>query len=348
MDADELQMILILVAQFLLFLSTLQAPLPSGCIPLNQRLLPGFRGSGFNGRDVFSIIAVQPWLFWRNTGETTQSFLQLVNDVSPVLQRLTRDGQPRRRLRLSQLSISNQVLLVMLWLRKYLHIENLALWFDVDPSTVTRTIYRIIPELWRYFQNQIRWPNVNEWANLMGNWSEFPNAVGSIDATPHEIYRPITEPQRAFYSGHRHYHCMNTQLIIDNFGHLRFVQAGFLGSMNDAGSYGLMTPIGPGQQLDLPPGACLLADKGYPGRGPLMTPVRNNQMHLLNQRQRRRARHFNRCHSRRRVKVEHVFKEMKCYKAVGSIWRHPRWLLPVCVELAAFLAERRVRLFSQI
>lgn len=236
----------------------------------------------------------------------------------------------------------------MLWLRKHLHIECLALWFDVDPSTVTRTIYKIIPELWQYFQNQIRWPNVNEWANLMGNWPEFPNAVGSIDASPHEIYRPITEPQRAFYSGHRHYHCMHTQLVVDNLGHLRFVQAGFPGSINDAGSFGLMTPIGPGQPLDLPVGACLLADKGYPGRRPLMTPVRNNQMHLLNRRQRRRARNFNRCHSSRRVKVEHVFKEIKCYKAVSSIWRHPRWLLPVCVELAAFLAERRLRLFSHI
>ena len=103
---------------------------------------------------------------------------------------------------------------------------------------------------------------------------------------------------------------MNTQLIIDNSGHLRFVKAGFLGSMNDAGSYALMTPIGPGQLLDLPVGACLLAYKGYPGRGPLVTPVRANQMHLLNRRQRRRARHFNRCHSRRLVKVEHVFKEV--------------------------------------
>jgi hypothetical protein len=83
-------------------------------------------------------------------------------------------------------------LLVLMWLQKYLHEESLALWFDVDPSTVTRIINRVIAELWSYFQNQIRWPNVREWANLMGNWPEFPNAVGSIDATPHEIYRPIT------------------------------------------------------------------------------------------------------------------------------------------------------------
>jgi len=235
-----------------------------------------------------------------------------------------------------------------MWLRKYPHIDSLALWFDIDPSSVVRTIYRVVPELWQYFQNQIRWPNLQEWVNLRGNWPEFPNAVGAIDSTPHEIYRPMTEPQRPFYNGHRHYHCMNTQLVIDNEGHLRFVQAGFLGSTHDARSYRIIVPIGPGLPLDLPPGVNLLADKAYPDGGPLNTPVRAIQMRLLNHRERRRARKFNRCLSRRRIKVEHVFKEMKTYKSIDSIWRHPRWLLPPCVELVAFLAERRVRLFENI
>ncbi|KXJ29426.1 hypothetical protein AC249_AIPGENE27131 [Exaiptasia diaphana] len=122
---------------------------------------------------------------------------------------------------------------------------------------------------------------------MMGNWPEFPSAVGSIDSTPHEIYRPITEPQRLFYSGHRHYHCFNTQLIIDIQGHLRHVHTGFMGSMADANSYRHMLPIGPGLPLDIPPGAQFLADKAYPDGGALLTPVRANQMHLLNNRERR-------------------------------------------------------------
>ena len=74
----------------------------------------------------------------------------------------------------------------------------------------------------------------------MGNWPEFPNAVGAIDTTPHEIYRPPTEPQRPFYSGsYRHYHCMNAQLVMENEGHIRFVQAGFLGRTHDAVSFQL-------------------------------------------------------------------------------------------------------------
>lgn len=235
-----------------------------------------------------------------------------------------------------------------MWRRKYPHVNTLALWFDIDPSSVVRIVYKILPELWRYFQNQIVWPNLHEWNNLMRNWPEFPNVVGAIDTTPHEIYRPLTEPQRPFYSGYRHYHCFNTQLMMDNMGHIWFLQAGFLGSMHDAVSFRPMEPIGPGHNLDFPPNAKLLADRGYPDGSPLMTPVRANQMALLNNRERRRARRFNRFLAKRRVKVEHVFKDMKIYKAIGEIWRHPRRLMPVCVELVAFLAERRVRLFERI
>ena len=31
---------------------------------------------------------------------------------------------------------------------------------------------------------------------------------GGIDATSHDIYIPENKPERLFYSGHRHYHCL--------------------------------------------------------------------------------------------------------------------------------------------
>ena len=74
----------------------------------------------------------------------------------------------------------------------------------------------------------------------MGNWEELLNVVGAIDTTPHEIYRPLIEPQGLFYSGYRHHHCMNTQLVMDSERHIRFFQAGFLGSTHDAVSFRLM------------------------------------------------------------------------------------------------------------
>jgi len=138
---------------------------------------------------------------------------------------------------------------------------------------------------------------------------------------------------------------MKTQLVMDNEGHIRFVQAG---STHDAFSSRLMEPIGPGRNLDLLPNAKLLADNAYPDGGSLLTSVRTNRMPLLNHRDRRQAQRFNKLLSKRWVKIEPVFNEMKAYKARGQIWRHPRWLTPVCMKLVALLSERRVRLFKTV
>ena len=74
---------------------------------------------------------------------------------------------------------------------------------------------------------------------------------------------------------------MNAQLMIDNEGHIRFVQGGFLWSTYDAVSFRLMEPIGSGRYLELPPNAKVLAS---PDGGTLLTPVRANLVPLVNHR----------------------------------------------------------------
>ena len=150
-----------------------------------------------------------------------------------------------------------------------------------------------------------------------------------------------------FYSGHRHFHLLNTQLICDNTGHIRFLQTGFLGGMHDSQAFRLMEPVGPGQVLDLPNGVVLLADKGYPDNVPLLTPFRQAQICAMrNNRERRWARKFNRELARKRVRVEHIFKQIKDFKCTSSIWRHPRWFLASVIEVCTFLTERRITLFQ--
>lgn len=231
------------------------------------------------------------------------------------------------------------MLLVFIWLRKYPHLDTLALLFEVSPQTIQALLYQGILVLWRHFRRMVSWPTVQEWNAMRNTRNEFPDALGSIDVTPHEIYIPSTEPQRQFYNGHRHYHLLNTQLICDNQGHIRYLQAGFLGSTHDSLTFGFIEPIGPGLALDFPVNAFLLADKGYPDVQPLLTPFRQAQIRRLGQRNRRRAVRFNRELSRKRVKVEHIFKYVKDYNSVAGIWRQERWL---------FLAERHITLFEQL
>ncbi len=224
-----------LLAVLLLLMTILSPPPASQPLPIMQHLDPAFFGFDFEGRDMFIAIENQRYLFWLNTGELPETLANITAEISFALERLNRRGRLRRRWRMCKLSPINRVLLTMLWLRKYPCVDTLALLFDISPSTVSAIIHRIVPVLWHFFRNQVTWPSVAEWENMRGNWRSFPDAVGCIDGTPHEIYRPETEPQENFYSGHRHYHLMNTQLIVDNIGNIVFLQAGFLGAMNDAG-----------------------------------------------------------------------------------------------------------------
>ena len=127
----------------------------------------------FYGRDVFSLILGHAWLFWRNTGETSGSFLRLALDLLPSVSSLTACGQPRIIQPSQKITLINQVLLTIIWLPKYPHVDTLSLWFDIDPSSVVRIVYKVLPELWRYFQNQISWPTLPEWRNLMGIGKNF-------------------------------------------------------------------------------------------------------------------------------------------------------------------------------
>ena len=76
---------------------------------------------------MFSLISEQAWLFWRNTGETPGSFLRLVVDLLPSLSHLTVHGRPCISQRRQKISLINQALLVLMWLRKYPHVDTLSL-----------------------------------------------------------------------------------------------------------------------------------------------------------------------------------------------------------------------------
>ena len=167
-----------------------------------QRLDLTFHGFNYRGSDLFVTIENQRYLFWLNTGELPETLLDITNTISRRLALLKRRGGRRQRIR--GYNSINKVLMTLMWLRKYPCIDTLALIVDVSPSTVSVIIHSVVPVLWRFFENQVSWPSIDEWNALRGTWPSFPDAVGCIDGTPHQIYRPEVEPQWKFCSGHRH------------------------------------------------------------------------------------------------------------------------------------------------
>ena len=149
----------------------------------------------------------------------------------------------------------------------------------------------------------------------------------------------MNEPQEQFYSGHRHHHAIHSQIIVDCHGTIRFMRSGFLGHQNDAQQYRMLPDIG--ADLLFPDQCVLLADKIYPNQYPLMTPYTTAQIRCKQGRHRRRSLKLNRLIVKYRACAEHAIAEIKRYRAISSVWRHKRGLLPKVVHICAFLTSRK-------
>ena len=145
----------------------------------------------------------------------------------------------------------------MMWLRSYPSYHNRALMFNVSVATVHNEINRCIPIIQRALEHFVQWPTIE-------------SAVGVIDSASTEIYRPQIEPQELYFSGHRHFHVIHTQVVIDNAGYICYVEARFFGHQNDAKQFTMMQQIGVIGPLHFPEDCVLLADKIYPNRHPVI------------------------------------------------------------------------------
>ncbi|CAG2205556.1 unnamed protein product [Mytilus edulis] len=220
----------------------------------------------------------------------------------------------------------------------------LSVIFDVSVSIIKDEIHACIPIFEETYSRLIYWPSLDEWQDLQGGWGKLPFAVGAIDGTSTEIYRPITEPQEQYYSGYRQYHCIHTQVVISNEGRICYVECGFHGHQNDAQQYMLMRNIG--QQLPFPDELFLLGDKIYPNRHLVLTAYTRQQIVRKPRNMQRKCRKLNRLITHYRVKVEHAIGELKKYKVMGTLWRHPRQRLTSVVTICAVFVCRRKDLFT--
>lgn len=277
--------------------------------------------------DVHRLISGNRFQFYEVTGETPETFIELVNclHISP------RNDH--------KISIPNRVLLFVMLLRNYPTYHMLSCLFGIGVTTAKEVVRGLIPLFEITMNRHIKWPTLGEWGQKIGYWDKIPCAVGSIDGTSHEIYRPGVEPQEPFYSGYRHYHTLHTQVIVDIEGVVVYVESRFLGHMNDAQQHALMLQVG--TDLEFPPECNLLGDTIYPNRYPILTTYSAAQLARKRDRERRQCRKFNQYVRTYRVSVEHAIREIKCYRVIGCIWRHPRHLLGRIVKLCTGLVCRR-------
>ena len=144
-------------------------------------------------------------------------------------------------------------------------------------------------------------------------------AVSAIDGTS-RLYTDRKWNQELYYLGHQalslppHSSCF--WCVWDNTLH-RF-------------EFGLMRQLG--TYLIFPEELCLLADKIYPNRTPVLTPYTFAQLARRSLVKRRSYRKFNSLIRKYRIRVEHAIADLKTYKYVGH-FGDIQWICTVCASL---------------
>ena len=154
---------------------------------------------------------IRTYGIWRINGETLETFLVIL-----------------------KIADSNKLLLKLTWLKCYPIYALLSMIFHVSGTMVCEVINVCWPILWEDYASNVSWLSTVQWRLRMEYWNQIPHAVGAIDGTYDKIDRPTVIPQRPFYSGHIHFHCFHTVLIVDNIGSLCYIHSGFSGHINNA------------------------------------------------------------------------------------------------------------------
>jgi len=101
-----------------------------------------------------------------------------------------------------------------------------SLHFGISKSTVAEEIYHIVPILYVRHRHYISWHGLNQWRDFLNTLPHFPNAVGAIDGTIHQVRRPSGPRQADFYRGDKKCHFMSSQMVVDADGMIVLLVAG--------------------------------------------------------------------------------------------------------------------------
>ena len=102
-------------------------------------------------------------------------------------------------------------LLIMMWLHQYLKLHVLAHIFNISKSTVAEKIYHIVPIIFLnrlpmlYFLAQPQ-----KVAGLCGQYPQYSNVVGMIDATVHQNRRLAGPRMVEFYRADKKFHFLSS------------------------------------------------------------------------------------------------------------------------------------------
>jgi DDE superfamily endonuclease/Helix-turn-helix of DDE superfamily endonuclease len=287
-----------------------------------------------------------PSVFRSMTGLTVEAFDQMLPDLLDAFadNRRRRLDRPGRQRAVGggddfDLSVADQFLLTIVWLRHYPTQECLGYLFGASDSTALRAIRRCLPVLEQSGKDTMRLPDPGRGRrrDLPALLRDTPGLAVIVDTFEQRTQRPRRR-QRAYYSGKKKAHTLKSQVAVDEDGRVVDVGESRPGRWADLKVFrrsGLA-----GRLIRAQVGA--LGDLGYVGLDGLSprlraaTPRRKPRGRERPEEDRR----YNRAFARRRITVEHAIGRLRRYQALTAVNRHGRKGHAARVRAVAGLVNR--------
>ena len=298
----------------------------------------------------------KPAVFRAMTGLSCGEFDALARDIVPTIAVAVTAGREQRRRRPSRrasggghpfsLSLREQLLLVVVWLRVYPTSPVLGFLFGVSHPTVLRAIALVLPILEQAGRDTMRLPGHGERGRrsqraLPDLLAAIPELAVIVDSFEQRVQRPRDqEAADRHYSGKKKQHTLKSQVAIDaDTGKVVDVPDSVCGPTSD------LTLLKASGLLDrLDPDVGVLGDLAYVGMAPLhpaglgFTPRRKP-------REQPRPPEdviYNTAFAGARIGVEHTIGRMRRYQALAQLDRHHRQAHTARVRAVAGLVNRQL------
>ena len=271
-----------------------------------------------------------PVVFRALTGHTLAQFDALLADFAPRFRaaeeaRLSRPDRRRARGggRHAALGTRDQLLLTVVWLRRYPIHAVLGYLFGVDETTALRTVARVLPVLEAAGLATFRLPDPGKGKrpHLDALLADTPGLAVIVDTFEQRVQRPRARAEaNTFYSGKKKQHTLKSQIAVDERdGRVVDVPPSVRGPTND------LTLLKESHLLDrLPDGVGALGDLAYVGSAALHPGAATPRRKPRGKPRPAEDSAYNTAFARRRVPVEHTIGRLRCYQALSQTDRHHR------------------------
>ncbi len=290
-----------------------------------------------------------PKIFLTMTGLHLNEFDDLVDEVEPLYQAAERKrlNRPDRQRDLGggdhpDLSVRDQVLLTVIWLRQYPTQDVLGYFFGISQATVSRYLERVLPILEQDGQDRMRMPDPGRKRRrkLDELLRDMPEIMVGIDSFEQKVQRPKDAAERdVWYSGKKKTHTVKSQVAVDE-------ETGEIADISESapGPTADITLLEQSELLDkLPGGVGGMGDSGYQGIAKL-------HKHGFSPRKKPRGKDrpsedvaYNTAFSRRRIVVENTNNRIRRYQSLTQTDRNHRQNHTRRVRAVAGLVNRQIR-----